>query len=97
MKVSESAPIIVVAGRIRVTRRAVVGRTRLTTMGVIEMSRQSRHSLRRDHGVDGTFALRLEPVTLNALGDADQQKRLIISAPTALEVARRDQDRDLSS
>jgi hypothetical protein len=66
-------------------------------MGVIEMSRESRHSLRRNHGMDGTFALRLEPVTLNALGDADRQKRAIIRAPTAFEAAQSDQDRDLSS
>jgi hypothetical protein len=66
-------------------------------MGVIAMSEESRHSLRRGHEMDRTFAVRLERVTPNAPGDADRQRRVIIRAPTALEVVQREKDRDLSS
>jgi len=60
------------------------------------MTFQGWHSLRRNRGTDGSFAMHVGRVTPETVGGADHQERAVIRAPTALEVVQRDRSRDPS-
>jgi hypothetical protein len=62
-----------------------------------EMTLRSRRSLRRNRGVDRTYAIHRERMERGGLAEAGQQERAVIRAPTALEVVQREPSQYRSS